>query len=69
MSEFKSIEDFVRSTRERHGCTLTCRRCGKSEFFEGGLLHSLAAAEASPNWAHDTGFVLCTACFNVEHSS
>lgn len=51
----------------RTGCTLTCRRCGKREFFEGGFLHSLAAAKASQNWTQDSSFVLCTECFNSEH--
>lgn len=46
------------------GLSVACRTCGKMEFFEGGLLHSVAALRNSPRWYVDEkNFAQCKECF------
>ena len=48
------------------GVTLTCAKCGRSEFFAGDLKESIEAASQSTNWRHDQrGFLICVACPEV----
>lgn len=49
----------------RRGANVRCRDCGKTEFFEGGVLHSILAAKNSPNWyIDDRDFAVCKQCYD-----
>lgn len=47
------------------GLSVSCRTCGKVEFFEGGLLHSVAALHNSPRWYLDENdLAQCKQCYD-----
>lgn len=52
------------------GLTVRCRSCGKAEFFEGGLLHSVAALHNSPRWYLDKNdLATCKECVDKQRKA